>query len=72
MINLYGLPLEKLEELMLSEGQSKFRAKQLYTWIYEKKETDFEKMTDISKKFIATLKEKYCLDIPSIFKKQVS
>ena len=60
MINLYGLPLEKLEELMLSEGQSKFRAKQLYTWIYEKKETDFEKMTDISKKFIATLKEKYC------------
>ena len=49
MINLYGIPLEKLEELMLQEGQSKFRAKQLYTWIFEKKETDFEKMSDISK-----------------------
>ena len=72
MINLYGIPLEKLEELMLQEGQSKFRAKQLYTWIFEKKETDFEKMSDISKKFIAVLKEKYCLKKPSIYTKQVS
>ena len=72
MINLYGKTLEKLEALMLEEGQSKFRAKQLFTWIYEKKETDFEKMTDISKKFIAVLKEKYCLIKPTIFKKQVS
>ena len=38
MINLYGKTLEKLEALMLEEGQSKFRAKQLFTWIYEKKE----------------------------------
>ena len=38
MINLYGLSLEKLEELMLTMGQTKYRAKQLFTWIYEKEE----------------------------------
>ena len=72
MINLYGLTLEKLEALMLEENQSKFRAKQLFTWIYEKQVVDFDLMTDISKKFIEVLKQKYCLVKPSIFAKQVS
>ena len=72
MINLYGLTLEKLEALMLEENQSKFRAKQLFTWIYEKQVVDFNLMTDISKKFIEVLKQKYCLVKPSIFAKQIS
>lgn len=72
MINLYGITLEKLEQLMLDEGQSRFRARQLYTWIYEKEVLDFDLMSDISKKFIAVLKEKYILEKPSIYTKQVS
>ncbi len=72
MINLYGLPLKKLEDLMLSEGQKKYRATQLYIWLYEKKATSFDEMTDISLKFREVLKEKYCLDIPSIDVKQES
>ena len=72
MINLYGLPLHKLEELMIQEGQKKYRATQLYIWIYEKKATSFDEMTDISIKFREVLKEKYCLEIPSISLKQVS
>ena len=72
MINLYGLPLYKLEQQMLSEGQSKFRAKQLYSWIYEKHVTNFDDMSDISKSFRDVLKEKYCLDKPSVYVKQVS
>ena len=72
MINLYGLPLHKLEELMLSEGQKKYRATQLFTWIYEKKATTFDEMTDISIKFREVLKEKYCLKIPTIALEQHS
>ncbi len=72
MINLYGLPLHKLEELMLSEGQKKYRATQLFTWIYEKKATAFDEMTDISIKFREVLKEKYCLKIPTIALEQHS
>lgn len=72
MINLYGLPLEKLEQLMLEEGQKKYRATQLYIWLYEKKATSFDKMSDISLKFREVLKAKYCLEIPQIHTKQIS
>ena len=72
MINLYGLEINKLTDLMLSEGQKKYRAIQLYTWIYEKHATSFDEMTDVTLKFREVLKEKYCLDLPKIYLKQVS
>ena len=72
MINLYGLTLEQLTEKMLEEGQTKFRAKQLFTWIYEKGVTNFDEMSDISKSFREVLKERYCLEKPTIFVKQVA
>lgn len=72
MINLYGLTLKKLEELMLSYNQNKFRAKQLFTWIYEKKVTDFDLMSDISKSFREVLKRDFCLEKPKVYIKQVA
>jgi len=57
---------------MVEEGQKPYRAIQLYTWLYEKKATSFDEMSDISLRFRDVLKEKYCLDIPSIYQKQVS
>lgn len=72
MINLYGMEMKKLQELMVAEGQKPFRAIQLYTWIYEKNARSFDEMTDISLRFREVLKEKYCLDLPTIYKKQVS
>ena len=72
MINLYGLEMRKLINLMVEEGQKPYRATQLYSWIYEKKATSFDEMSDISLKFREVLKEKYCLDLPNIHTKQVS
>ena len=72
MINLYNLTLKQLEELMVSYGQNKYRAKQLFSWIYEKKETDFDQMSDISKNFREVLKKDFCLVKPKIYVKQVS
>lgn len=72
MINLYGIPPLKLEQLMIEEGQKKYRAVQLYTWMYEKKATSFDEMSDISIKFREVLKQKYCLNIPKIALEQHS
>ena len=47
--NIYGIELKKLEEEMIALGQKKFRATQLYTWLYEKKATSFDEMSDIFK-----------------------
>ena len=72
MINLYGQEMNKLINQMVELGQKPFRATQLFTWIYEKRATNFDEMSDISLKFREVLKEKYCLKLPSIYTKQVS
>lgn len=72
MINIYGITLDKLEALMLEEGQNKYRAKQLFTWIYQKGVTNFDEMSDVSKSFREVLKNKYCLTKPKIFLKQIA
>ena len=71
-INIYGKTMAKLADLMVSENQKPFRAKQIFKWIYEKGATSFEEMSDISLKFQEVLKEKYCLEKPSVFIRQDS
>lgn len=70
--NLFGFTLPALTAEMIGLGENKYRAKQLFTWIYQKKVYDFEKMSDISKNFRAILVRDYCLDLPSVFKRQNS
>ncbi|HKL72968.1 MAG TPA: 23S rRNA (adenine(2503)-C(2))-methyltransferase RlmN [Candidatus Onthovivens sp.] len=73
MINLYGVSLEKLEEKLVNEeGQKKFRATQLFKWIYGKKVQSFDEMSDVSLSFREILKEKYTLEKDKIFQMQKS
>lgn len=72
MINLYDLNIHKLEELMIEEGQKKYRATQLYIWLYDKKAKSFDEMSDISLSFREVLKSKYSLDLPKIHTYQKS
>ena len=71
-INMYGLSLEQLEEQMLALGQKKFRAKQIYKWLYKMNVSSFDEMTDVSKIFREILKDKYTLDLPKIYTKQMA
>jgi 23S rRNA (adenine2503-C2)-methyltransferase len=57
-INLKGLELYELEEFMQKWEQKKFRARQLMLWLYQKRATNFDQMTDISKAFRAELLQK--------------
>ena len=72
MINLYGQEITKLEKLLMDRGQKKYRATQLFTWIYEKKAKTFDEMSDVSKAFRDELNKDFCLTLPTIYKKQVS
>ena len=58
MVNIYGLSLEKIEEFLISIGEKKFRAKQIWEWLYIHNVTSFDEMTNLSKSLIETLKEK--------------
>ncbi len=72
MINLYGQEIKKLEELLVVRGQKKYRATQLFSWLYEKKASSFDEMSDVSKIFREELKRDFCLDLPKIYTKQES
>lgn len=48
MINLKDLTYEELEQFLVDMGEKKFRAKQIYTWLYNGV-TSFDEMTNISK-----------------------
>lgn len=72
MINLYGLELTKLEELMISYGQKRYRATQLFSWLYEKKARSFDEMSDVSKSFREVLNKDFCLELPKLYKRQDS
>ena len=54
-INLKGLTLPELEELVAEWGEPKYRAEQLASWIYGKRESNFEHMTNLPKAFRAKL-----------------
>ena len=49
MIDIYTLSLEALSEKLAEWGEPRFRAKQLWTWIYEKRAASFDDMTDLPK-----------------------
>lgn len=56
-MNIYDETLEELEEYFLSIEEKKFKAKQLFKWLYQKKITSYEEITDIKKEVLTKLKE---------------
>jgi len=72
MKTIYDYSYADLEELFLSKGMKKYRAQQLFSWLYRKHASDFDAMTDLSKDTIAMLKEEYVIDPVTVKDKQVS
>ncbi len=70
MENLLSYTQEKMKEEFVSLGESSYRAKQVFSWIYQKHVYDFSLMSDVSKAFRAKLAESYCLDLPKVFARQ--
>src|SRR4030042_2826408 len=44
-----GMTLPELEEFLARWGKERYRARQLFRWIYQKHAADFAAMTDLSK-----------------------
>ena len=63
-INLVGLDRAELIAAMATIGAPKFRANQLWQWIYNKGATEFDAMTSLSKTFRAELAERFVVRRP--------
>lgn len=61
MKNIRDFELSELEEEMINLGEKKYRAKQIFAWLYRDIKT-FDEMTDLSKDLIEKLKQNYTLE----------
>lgn len=66
MQNFFELTLPELENAIGAIGNEKFRARQLYKWIYNKGVLDFCEMTNISKSLRLVFKDMFYTGIPEI------
>lgn len=71
-INLYDLTFAELANFMAELGERKFRARQLWEWLYLKYARSFDEMTNLSKPLREKLAEKATLSIGPIVSEQIS
>ena len=71
-LNITGLTLEEMEQLMVSIGQPKYRAKQLFTWLYKKRIHNLEQITVFSKTLRQELLQFVNIEHLEIAKQQIS
>ena len=71
MNNILDFTLEELQDWMKENGESAFRAKQVFSWIY-KECFSFEEMKNIPKSLQEKLNNNFIIDLPKIVTEYVS
>ena len=70
MRNIYDLTLKEFEDYFISNNDKKFRATQIYDYLYKKREIDIDKMSNIGKTTKEMLKKDFDFFKLKIVKKQ--
>jgi 23S rRNA (adenine2503-C2)-methyltransferase len=65
-VNLLGLSPSDLEDLAEDLGASRYRGRQLATWMYRKGELSLDAMTDLPREFRAALAERAVIAVPDV------
>jgi 23S rRNA (adenine2503-C2)-methyltransferase len=59
--SIYGLTLDQLHAWLAERGHSKYRASQVWDWLYRKRVTDFAAMEDVHPECIQLLAETFAI-----------
>ncbi|WP_246940395.1 23S rRNA (adenine(2503)-C(2))-methyltransferase RlmN [Bacillus pinisoli] len=70
--SIYSLKIEELELWLKENGEPKFRSNQIFEWLYNKRISSFEEMTNISKSLQEKLKQHFTLTTLKTIIKQES
>ena len=62
MKNIYGLTIRELEQYFTDKNEGKFKATQVFEWLYKKRVTSFEDMKNVSKKTIKELSTDFSIE----------
>ena len=61
MKNIYGETHQQLEQYFLDLGEKKFKATQVFEWLYEKRIRSFDDMSNVKKTVIDSLKKDFVM-----------
>jgi len=70
MKNIYGITISELEQYFTEKGEGKFKATQVFEWLYKKRVTSFDDMKNVSKKTIKDLSENFSIEPLKILAKK--
>ncbi|MEK3799200.1 23S rRNA (adenine(2503)-C(2))-methyltransferase RlmN [Peribacillus sp. FSL H8-0477] len=70
--SIYGLTYDQLTEWLMSHGHKKFRATQVWDWLYKKRVTEFSQMKNVSKEIIQLLEDHFAIQTLELHTKQES
>ena len=70
MRNIYDLSLNELEDYFVGIGDKKFRATQIYEYLYKKRVNTFDDMKNIGKSIVNHLKDNFVMDKIKVVVKQ--
>lgn len=62
--NFYDLTLAQIQNLIAGKGKEKFRAQQIFRWVYEKRISSFTEMSNISRDFSKELEGVFHFKLP--------
>lgn len=60
-VSIYGLTIDQLTSWIVEKGEKKFRASQIWDWLYKKRVTSFSDMKNIGGQLTALLEENFHL-----------
>ena len=70
MKNIYGVKREDLEKYFIDNNEKKFKALQVYEWLYDKRVSSFFEMSNIKKELQEKLNNDFSMKMIKIQKKQ--
>ncbi len=70
MENIYDFTLSQLEEYFVQKGEKKFKATQIFEWLYKHRISSFDEMKNVSKTTILNLKETFTLEPLKLLQQQ--
>ncbi|MGV8879328.1 MAG: 23S rRNA (adenine(2503)-C(2))-methyltransferase RlmN [Sphingobacteriaceae bacterium] len=71
-IDIRSLSLEQLQKGFTDMGEKRFRANQVYEWLWEKSSLDFEEMSNLSKSLRLQLMDRFVINAVKINSTQIS
>ena len=70
--DILSMTLPELQAAVQELGEPKFRAKQIFNWLHQKRVTDFSEMTTLSLPFRERLASDFCINRLKIAKRLAS